>query len=127
MVDAVQEASSEANLAEAVAAVITLVLRKFGNHAFANGNLNKSFTRDMASAVRDKVEELAMQEPDIEAARASIVKHVLDVVFDAAHDEIKDFKDIFISASACRLVLRLLKEILKGWKDALKKAEVSFS
>jgi hypothetical protein len=91
MVEAIHECKSEEELAESTSLVLQKVLCEIGHGTFPDRQLNKDFVRFVAGAFRDKVQDIVGGSQD-KGKRASILKFVIDVVFDELHERIKEYK-----------------------------------
>jgi len=98
VVEAIRDSASEEQLGETLGHVVSkLLLRAWGHLAFPHGQLNKEFVRAVTQAFKDKVEEYTVQD---RSKTATLVKYVVDVIFDAIYDTIKDFQAMHISSMA---------------------------
>jgi hypothetical protein len=97
-VEAIRDSVSEEQLAETLGHVVSkLLLRAWGHLAFPHGQLNKEFVAAVTQAFKDKVDDLVEQD---HSKTAALVKYVVDVIFDAIYDTIKDFQAMHISSMA---------------------------
>ena len=91
MVEAIQESSNEEELAEATSVVLQKVLCEIGHGTFPDRQLSKDFVRFVSRGFKDKVQDLVGGSQE-KGKRASVLKFVIDVVFDDLHERVKDFK-----------------------------------
>lgn len=98
VVEAIRESAGEEQLAETLGHVVSkLILCAWGHLAFSSGQLHKEFIRAVTQAFKDTVADLVEQD---HSKTAKLLKYVVDVVFDAIYDTIKDFQALHISSMA---------------------------
>ena len=113
-------------MAETITAVLVGVLSFRGHETFPDRQLNKDFVRNVSRTFKDKVEDISREqnqeggEAERKKSKAQVLKFVVDVLFDGLHEEIKDFQAGVISPWAAKLVLKVINEMLGGYKKILK-------
>lgn len=122
--EAIRESVTEAELAETLSLVCSRLLHTWGHHTFPNGQLNKEFVRVVARAFKDKVEDLVEQD---QSKTGTVLKYVIDVVFDSIHEQIRDFKAVHISSMAVSIAMKLFHDMFGGFAAQLKAADLNLS
>ena len=118
MVDAISECQSEAELANAASLIFQRLLCDHGHGSFPDRQLNKDIVHLVSRSFRDKVQDLVGGSEEADK-RAGILKYVIDVVFDDVHGRVQDYSAVCISPQAVKVALKLLAEMLSGYKAEL--------
>jgi len=120
MAEAIQDCSDAEQLATASSVAVCHLVTTLGARPFSDARLNKSFMKTVAGAFRDRVETITQGG----SAKAELLKLVIDSVFDALHEALRDYEKLYVSPNAARFTFQLLNAMFGPYAALVKQADI---